>query len=531
MKIQFSYPFDISCSILEVDLSEFHAFGINCIGETESNSFLLSLWNQLNKAISPENSPNRVPWAYFPQKYIGKKVNVSIFGFAQTKIGEFLIGISYKQKGNIDNLLILNPQGKYKLSRIQKDTFHKLITQAKENINNTTNFLCKAEIDISIKDFKINTYSSVFFILKSENPGNINLWFKIEAIDYYEAKQSAYEVINNFCAFLSVETNLNYSCRRFEIIEGEDLPNESNSCKYFASDYIDYYPTLNWELLISHEGFLFLNNYLFKRQRFQPYDNTVKNFLSACKHCKEGLAKDSETETKQLVSLPTITLSLSKKGTSFQQEIVSNMLLYFMSSIECLTANDQHPEICKECGSPKYKIARRVKDLSTRYLGEELGKVMYELYNYRSKFIHAGKVVTDENRLDTIPLINSSTGTGLMDYAGISIKSTGKMLSIANIKEWTTYLLRCYYKENLFGKTRFEVFPESDNTIAFPIQINAVRPDTVPLISKVFVPAHSSKKYQNPRKRNKFKIKILINKIRDIIKSYKLTIQSRMKIF
>lgn len=487
MKIRFTYPFDISSTPIEADLNDFLSIPVNCKGEEEANSFLRSMWNVMNRTLSPDNSPERVLWAYFPHKYTGKQCIVSVFGFAQTSIGEFLIAISYRKKGDIDNLLILYPYGKYEMKKSVKDKFRAIVKQAVEEQNSLTDYICSARIKLSIPDFGFATYKAQRFVIESTDKGEIKITFRLSAIDHFEADQIAIDSLKNVCAFLSVETNINYEIADYDVTPGQVLPDVSISHHCFAPDFIDYYPSDGkWNIIISSEAYNFINDILLIRKRFEPYNDVTKAFLSACKHCKAGLVRDEETQTKQLLALPTVTYALREKGSMVQQEVVSSMVVSFLSSIECLTVGDSPAEICEKCGAPKYKIARRVKDLSIKYLGDEVGRVMYEFYGFRSKFVHTGKVLTDENRLYTVPLVNSLTGTGVMDYGGISVslKGEGVMVSITNIKEWTTYVLRCFYKERFMGKTVFDVV-DTAPADEFPIQIHAVRPDTVDDIRKI----------------------------------------------
>lgn len=78
MKINIKSPFFPEVA-KEVDLDNFVKIDVNITEELESNHFLLSLWHQLDVNYAPQHT-DRVPWAYLPQKYVGKKINILVFG-------------------------------------------------------------------------------------------------------------------------------------------------------------------------------------------------------------------------------------------------------------------------------------------------------------------------------------------------------------------------------------------------------------------------------------------------------------------
>lgn len=161
----------------------------------------------------------------------------------------------------------------------------------------------------------------------------------------------------------------------------------------------------------------------------------------------------------------------------------------YLSAMECVTAVDGHQELCQECGSVKYKIAQRVKDLATKYLGEHLGKVFHKLYGFRSKFLHEGRFASESNMIRTIPLLSRNSSTGLDDYGSISVSIDGiaRQIHVANVKEWTTYALRCFYQERIMGRTSFTEVFDNPNKSTLPIRLNAISPESFQQIRKIFV--------------------------------------------
>ena len=67
--------------------------------------------------------------------------------------------------------------------------------------------------------------------------------------------------------------------------------------------------------------------------------------------------------------------------------------------------------------------------------------------------------------MDNLPMINKSNATCLIDYGGISVKVPGgaTMVATTNVREWTTFILRCYCQHEFYGRTDFKVpDPEAD---------------------------------------------------------------------
>ena len=191
MKITYVYPYEVTQAPIEVDLDEdFIKISVGTEGFIESNKFLVSLWNQINNNISPNNSPDRAPWAYFPGRIIGKKFHVLVLGFIQTDIGELYIALSYRYKGDIDSIHIHSPKGiiKPKDERMLND----LVLKAFKEKDNTKRFLCRANLIPYTKGFVIETYAcSLFSLSESKDKDNFLIEFYIDAIDKFDAEQVA----------------------------------------------------------------------------------------------------------------------------------------------------------------------------------------------------------------------------------------------------------------------------------------------------------------------------------------------------
>lgn len=487
MKIKYVVPFELTQTLLEADTeTDFLSINVGTVGYTESNKFLVAFWNQLNVNICPKHSIGRVPWAYYPGKYRDKKKAVSVIGFANTSIGELYFALQYKTKGNIDALLVMKPYEA--LKRDEEKQLRKYVDNALAEKDRPRMFLCEAPIALAEKGVTMYEYKTEAFSVTPNSDGGFLLSFNIAAIDKFEAEQAALGMLYDICAFFTVETNILCCFDKLEIKENIILSNSSERMP-FVNDYIDNYPLNRNKLYLSEYGLRFIVQHILGKNRFEERSSIDRYFLSACKHVQIGMEAENKVGSMPVTALPTMTFSLNKRDQRNKEEHMTSALMSYLSAMECVTAGDGQRETCSECGAVKYKIAQRVKDLATKYLGEHLGKVFNKLYSYRSKFLHEGRFASESNMIRTIPLLSKTSATGLDDYGKISVSVEGgaRQIDIANVKEWTTYTLRCFYQERIMGRTSFkDVFDNPDKS-TLPIKLQALSPVSSQLMRKIFV--------------------------------------------
>ena len=139
--------------------------------------------------------------------------------------------------------------------------------------------------------------------------------------------------------------------------------------------------------------------------------------------------------------------------------------MHYLSAIETASFEDGDHETCAWCGNVKYKIGARVKDFITKYFYEKLGNIYKGLYNIRSKYLHTGILSTSGDFLNARPLLDIGTDLGLFDASFVSVRANGyvSLVSAMNIKEWTTFGMRCFYHEKMYGNKNYEVEESYNN--------------------------------------------------------------------
>lgn len=108
---------------------------------------------------------------------------------------------------------------------------------------------------------------------------------------------------------------------------------------------------------------------------------------------------DLSTEEKKILDTSIKYSNICMKN--LESEATIGILSAF-TSIETLMNfyyKDFKPENCKECGQPRYSIAKRYNDFLLNFVGEsdELKKEFRKLYSFRSKIVHTGFSFATEN--------------------------------------------------------------------------------------------------------------------------------------
>lgn len=263
-------------------------------------------------------------------------------------------------------------------------------------------------------------------------------------------------------AFLAVETNILFDFPFIEVSSIEDSIVEEQPV--FMQNYIDGYSISGDTVLLSEEGIQFLDQFIFV-ERDLRLTHLAKYFLLGCIHVQDGMKEQEDFEDIVKATFPTLTYAAMKKQVKNRQEKYTHCIMHYLSAIETASFEEGNHETCACCGNVKYKIGARVKDFVTKYFNEGLGNVFKGLYNIRSKYLHTGILSTSGDFLNARPLLDIETDLGLFDVSFVSVRANGNvtLVSSMNIKEWTTFSLRCFYHEKMYGNTNYEVEDSYNN--------------------------------------------------------------------
>lgn len=448
----------------DVPLDAFCEVPVNTKGLVESNHFLVSLWNEMNNNLHPSRS-SYVPWAYSPRIISKDSPKLVLLGDVDSRIGNIYIILSLEGKQNIKSLLLYN-------SRMKKDDcqslFETLVEQARTNQNTLKRYACKVYLKSNVEGITFSSYSGTNFFLSCDENG-LYVDIRLNAIDIIEARQQLMTRLDALCSFLAVETNL-----LFEVITPLEITEEHEQLQVLTDmqyilPFIDGPAIRNDAIMLSASAIRYLELYVFVDRDLMHVNERQKYFSRGCIHVFEALKKHLERGEKFKFSSGMQNVSLAPKDTPGQQIIITMAAMSYLSAIETASIPEGSPETCPTCGNVAYKISNRVMNFMAKYLNKELGSLFKGLYAMRSQFLHSGKLSSESYQITSRPFLDPSTGSGLSDYGFITCRVNGEMMGagLQNIQEWTTYALRCYYQEHLFGVTDFETHEEESRDIDF----------------------------------------------------------------
>lgn len=448
----------------DVPLDAFCEVPVNTKGLVESNHFLVSLWNEMNNNLHPSRS-SYVPWAYSPRIISKDSPKLVLLGDVDSRIGNIYIILSLEGKQNIKSLLLYN-------SRMKKDDcqslFETLVEQARTNQNTLKRYACKVYLKSNVEGITFSSYSGTNFFLSCDENG-LYVDIRLNAIDIIEARQQLMTRLDALCSFLAVETNL-----LFEVITPLEITEEHEQLQVLTDmqyilPFIDGPAIRNDAIMLSASAIRYMEQYVFVDRDLMHVNERQKYFSRGCIHVFEALKKHLERREKFKFSSGMQNVSLAPKDTPGQQIIITMAAMSYLSAIETASIPEGSPETCPTCGNVAYKISNRVMNFMAKYLNKELGSLFKGLYAMRSQFLHSGKLSSESYQITSRPFLDPSTGSGLSDYGFITCRVNGEMMGagLQNIQEWTTYALRCYYQEHLFGVTDFETHEDDSRDIDF----------------------------------------------------------------
>jgi hypothetical protein len=445
-------------SWLELEFDEFKQLSVDTVGISNSNMFLLSLWREFDNNITPKKN-DRCPWAYLPQKLILKKSNVTYFGSFYSKFGYIHVAISFKTKGNIDNICFYS-------ASIDLNTILPIlkgfVKHAKQNINNKFVFRAKTEFRTNFKGVYLENYFGDKFGFSTIKKKTF-LELEVSAIDKYHATNLLMLKIRLLIDFLSVETNIPFYHDKV-IIEQKKLSNFNFQGIKYQSDFkvdnsddsgdefIDMHPIKADKIFLSREGVEFIEKYIINSDEY--FDNDlISLFIKSCGHFRKGLYDEIGISGNLQEASNELFLYVRKNAIRNTQSIIDNSITYYLSALETASMFGHNPDTCPECNQIRYKINQRVSNFVKGYLTELHGSIFKKIYNFRSKYLHSGEYSTTNNDTIIKPMIDLSTGTGAIDAGFITLSLSNGVIGvdIQNIREWTSFCLRKYYKENIIN--------------------------------------------------------------------------------
>ena len=445
---------------LELHLKDFQEVYVGTTNLSDSNKFLNSLWREFNDKVGcvKDMGTLKCSWAYFPVKLNWGDSNFAYFGSMRTKIGYIHVGISYKVKGTINNIYFLLYNSKE--STDYSGQIKGIVKQAKRNMQLEYSYLVDYKLTgeyMNLSNLLLSNYMGKNYYIVSND--ECHIVFKIIGQDIFDARKLSEEKISHIVNFLAVETNviIKYSFKDIKLEKEENMQNINNEIyqedvkdQYYEDNkFIDLYPQYKEKVLLSKEGKNFIDILL------DGNLNTRMNiFLSSCYHFYEGLMQEFRLGTSCVMAVNDVIYMVNgNKDYMEKQSVFDISLTMYLSALETVTLEERKIEKCEKCGQTKYEIRKSVGEFIDEYLWEGFGRIFKKIYDLRSAYLHAGVSATKISKGVIRPVLDDKTASGCMDINTISynVQEGSGAVEISNLREWTSYSLRNYYKEKIIG--------------------------------------------------------------------------------
>lgn len=386
----------------------------------ESNEFLRCLWAEM------KNEFGVCGWQYAPYKdKLSKKI---FFGFMDINEDKPLeVSVTYKQKGSINNIFFVAEYGE---KEIKKGTnlyrrLKNVVNIAKQNVGRQRIFYFKTAIQ---SFFPVQSYKTDNFTIYPMVDNMFEFSFGVKAYDRNQAKGFFTQKITQLMNFLAIETNAVFN--KSDWFE-DGLIQSSEGEIFQEKDFIDDCSVKDEFLVISEEGKKIID---ILTSIEQSLSTNFELFLKACSHFHSA----RKQEEKMFRMYPDGSFGNMLGGD--ETELATTL---YLSALEVATLIGFNEIKCVECGQQKFQISRRVKELTSKYLPNHLSKSFIDYYDKRSKFLHAGmRLITETPTNNLIPLLDIEEKHGC-DFPN--------KVPLINIREYTSYCLRRYYKDNLLN--------------------------------------------------------------------------------
>lgn len=448
---------------LELHLKDFQEIYVGTDNLSDSNKFLNSLWREFNNKIGCVNEMGtlKCPWAYFPMKLNCKNSKFSYFGSMKTKIGFIHVGVSYKGKGKIDNIYFLLRDSKDNID--YSGQIKGIVKQARKNMQLEYSYVVDYKLTgeyMNINNLLLSNYIGENYWIASND--ECHIIFKIIGQDIFHARKLSEEKMSYIANFLAVETNvaIKYLFQDIKLEEEEFIQNidreiyqEDVKNQYYEDNkFIDLYPHYKEKVLLSKEGKKFIDILLQRN-----LNDRINIFLSSCYHFYEGLIQEFRLGTSCLAAVGDMIYMVNgNKDYMERKSVLDISLTMYLSALETVTLEERkikNFEKCEKCGQTKYEIRKSVGEFIDEYLWEGFGKVFKKIYDLRSAYLHQGMSATKTSKGVIRPALDDKTASGCMDINTISynVEDGSGAVEISNLREWTSYSLRNYYKEKIIG--------------------------------------------------------------------------------
>lgn len=416
---------------------------IGTTNQSDSNEFLKSLWAQLAEEFG------KCAWQYMPtKKYIKDRIffgHMDIDSAPNKMVSDlvFAVSITYAERGTIKDIFFdlvdkkSIPDQEEVFKRIEKS-----VSKAKGNVRNYTLF---GSWMVLRSMSGLSSYKGERFSIETNLSKSAKVNILVESYDINQSIGIGTKKINQMMDFLSVETNAPFWFEQEN--SGSGFRDTDKEVYQEDPEFIDGLSSKDNFLIISKEG----KKLLEKIVSLDTEENkSLSLFLKACHHFHTARRYNAQIENIYLSNPRQDGNKVVFEMKSHEDlELAANMggshteiaTTLYLSALEVVTLHEFQEERCETCGQPRFKIKQRVKEFVTEHLNEHIAKLLSDCYDKRSFYLHRGSSLThDMPTHSLVPLLDKKDSSGCV---------THDKVSLINLREYTSYCLRKFYKKNL----------------------------------------------------------------------------------
>ncbi|MEW4468947.1 hypothetical protein AB1K62_14065 [Parasphingorhabdus sp. JC815] len=365
-------------------------YEVNADNVANSNRFLRAFWAALRHYLGP------YAWLFQPYKNGENKiVRFGRVSFSESTVVEF--GISYDRRGVIDQLWC-RPE-------TDDESLREGVSESVENARRILHHPRSEWYTVEISVFphvEMANYTADYIKLTGLTSGAVALSLNIPGYDRIDRQTQFYNTAAPILDALSVFTNCSY---QYCTTSGHEEFSEEPNVRWCPPDWLDDFPLMRGRLSISSSQLRYLDQL--------TIESSDSSAVHAARLFHQAIKLDNEG-------------SLTMKD-------AARML--YLSALEAASAPEQNPNKCVECGQSIYSIRKRVRDVTSRYLGEAAEKIIDQAYRARSGYLHTGNVLGKTDlRAGAGPQLDPSAQSGCIRPAGLD--------NTINVREFISYILR-----------------------------------------------------------------------------------------
>jgi hypothetical protein len=371
--------------------------------EAASNRFLCALWANLRAEFG------KLAWQYQPIKYGSEKT--IYFGYADLGLSSSIrIGVTYRRRGVIDHIVFLDVFGEINLPVAQ---FERCVRLAENAIETEITISAKIVVPYNLCFQRVE--GQEFFSILNDEYGTTYLSLRLCVFDEADAAHKFALYSKQVLDVLSSFKNLFLSLESTDQKLSHTTSNQVVSS--FSLDWLDGFPVNDHMVILPDQCLAFIDDIVRNN-----LDSHKQKLLDACHHFHSARAME-----EQILNF------------SFEQSVQSELsLVLYLSCLEVLSLIGAPPSIsCSTCGQPQYRISARVTDFMEKHNGLSAAQIVKDLYNYRSKYLREGRLLSTRSYTgQLIPQLDSSSTNKN------GVRSPLPLVPLLNLREFTSFCIR-----------------------------------------------------------------------------------------